>query len=228
MVEINKFIAKFSEESIVGIITCLITVIGSFITIIITIRNTNRNQKELARLQDHYFNENLREQKKIFDLSKKEENLRNSISMKPYFKISDNLKIIKRITQKDVFFDFYINLINVGNGTAINVSVLYKNDEKNRYIVYKDGFGDKIILYYYVSPIYDNIVRCNEYSKFTICCHEHKSPSKVHLKIKFQDMMERTYEQEFSFLYQCGRNNDEVLRIENYTPVLIEDMNKIE
>lgn len=109
-------------------------------------------------------------------------------------------------------------MINVRNGTAINVSVLTQKDDTGN-IVFQDDFEDEKISYIYNSFMFDNIVRCDEATTFGICCDSNELPCKVFIKIKFQDMMLRDYEQEFSFLYQFGKYENKLMRVESYTPL---------
>lgn len=216
---IIEFLSSLKQESIINLITCLITVFASFITIFITISNANKNQNKAIQLQNNHFYRMLNEQEKIFNLTKEDEDLRNRISIMPYFKMVDDIKITEDNRTGDVIFEFPITLINIGNGTAINVTVEFKTDEEHRNIVYIDDGGSEKILYMYNSALFDNIVRCNEHTTFGICCYKHKLASQVFIKIKFQDMMHRTYEQEFFFIYQFGRYNSNVVRVESHTPI---------
>lgn len=207
------------KDHLTEIITCIITSLTSFITIFLTIKNTNKNQDKTTEMQNKHFYQSLKEQQRIFELNKKEENLRNAITIMPYFKMLDDVEVKQRaVLENQKILEFPIELINIGNGTAINVSVLTKSDD-TRNIVFENGFGDRKIIYIYNSFMFDNIVRCNESTTFGICSDNHDLPSRVFIKIKFQDMMLRTYEQEFSFLYQFGKYENKLMRVESYTPL---------
>lgn len=184
----------------------------------LTIRNTNRNQDKTTDMQNKHFYKSLKEQQRIFELNKKEENVRNAISIMPYFKMLDDVEVKQRtVFENQKILEFPIELINIGNGTAINVSVLTKSDD-TRSIVFQDDFGEKKIIYSYNSFMFNNIVRCSESTIFGIYCNNHDLPCRVFIKVKFQDMMLRTYEQEFSFRYQFGKNENKLMRVESYTP----------
>lgn len=207
------------KDHLTEIIICIITSLTSFITIFLTIRNTNKNQNKITEMQNKQFYQSLEEQQQIFELNKKEENLRNAITIMPYFKMLDDVEVKQRtILGNQKILEFPIKLVNIGNGTAINVSVLTKSED-NKSIVFQDGFGDRKIIYIYNSFMFDNIVRCGESTTFGICCDNHDLPCKVAIKVKFQDMMLRTYEQEFSFLFQFGQYENKLMRVESYTPL---------
>ncbi|MGN2338090.1 hypothetical protein ACTFIN_08175 [Clostridium cagae] len=207
------------RDHLIDIITCIITSLTSFITIFLTIRNTNKNQEKTTEIQNKHFYQSLKEQQRIFELNKKEENLRNAIAIMPYLKMLDDVEVKQRtVLENHTILEFPIELVNIGNGTAINVSVLTKNDEAKS-IVFQEDFGDRKIIYIYNSFMFDNIVKCNELTTFRICCDNHDLPCRVLIKIKFQDMMLRTYEQEFSFMYQFNKYENKLMRIESYTPL---------
>ena len=218
-----EFLVNLNQESIISLITCLMTVTASVITIFITVSNSNRNQRQAIELQNQHFEDSLIEQEKIYNLTRDGEELRNRISMMPYFKIIDDIKVTEETTSiGHTILEFPINLINIGNGTAINIFPV-SEERAHESFVYMGKYADKEIKYKVNSPVYDNIARCNEYAKFGIYCNKHEFPSEVFFKIRFKDMMERTYEQKFFFQYKFGSYHNEVLRVESYTPILVED-----
>lgn len=211
------------KDNLIDIITCIITSVTSLITIFLTIRNTNKNQEKTTEMQNKHFYKSLKEQQRIFELNRREDNLRNAIAIMPYFKMLDDVEIKQRgVFKNKTILEFPFELINIGNGTAINVSVLTQKDD-TRNIVFQDDFEDEKIMYIYNAFMFDNIVRCDEATTFGICCDSHEFPCKVFIKIKFQDMMLRDYEQEFSFLYQFGKYENKLMRVESYTPLCINE-----
>lgn len=210
------------KKYMIDIITAFISSLTSFITIFITIRNTNRNQKKVTELQNKQFYQSLVEQQKIFELNKKQEDLRNAISMMPYFKMLEGIRITNRTINNDlIVLDFKFSILNIGNGTAINVSIVSKIED-HQCIVCEEEYPSSI-KYIYTDPLSCNIIRSNESTLFGICCNYHDRPAKVFLKIRFQDMMLRNYEQNFSFYYMYGRFDNEAYRIDSYMPTNIVD-----
>jgi hypothetical protein len=67
-----------------------------------------------------------------------------------------------------------------------------------------------------------------ECTDFSICCFRHELVAMMHINIIFQDIMQRTYKQGFSYYYKFAMNNNKGVRIESYTPKLTKDIFKID
>lgn len=79
------------NDNLIDIITCIITSVTSLITIFLTIRNINKNQEKTTEMQNKHFYQSLKEQQIIFELNRREDNLRNAIAIMPYFKMLDDV-----------------------------------------------------------------------------------------------------------------------------------------
>ena len=205
------------QQYILDIIACVISPLTSLIAIIVTIKNSNKNQERINKIQNENFKISLEEQQRLFESNKKFEDFRNASSIMPYFKLSDDIKIECRNIMDSKILDFKMKLSNIGNGTAINVNLLIK-EENNNIVVYETKYADINLVYSYNNFMFDNIVRCNESTEFGICCDYHNYSTRVFIKVKFEDMMRRRYDQEFSFYYEYDNYENKAFRVESCTP----------
>lgn len=217
---------EFQKDLFIAIITMLVSLITLIITNFVTWRNSYKTikvakeqfekdmkEKHLqAEEQKRQYEEQLTTQREIYDKIIKRQNLIDRVGIMPYFELDTNLQIV----YEEGILKFPIRLANVGNGTAIRTYIKIQN-----LIVYDDDSFD--IKYYQCKPMSTLIVRCNEYTETMIKCEYKKGPYEVQFTLCYEDMMQRQYEQRYSFYYEYDRGTDVSLE-KHFEPECIKDI----
>lgn len=201
-------------------ISNLIAAAALFLSII-SFFQSNKSNKAAKEWEIH--KENVRKNEVDEQIFHSKNNSR--ISVIPSFHLSFNEKIfIKNIANEENFI-LPISLINLGRESATNIGL--EPMTQNR------GLED----YFKTERLRENIHFIHEYLdkqyafpgetvKFSACCKKHDKAHDVFFKIKFSDLVGRTYEQEFRFQYCYEITKKFSMNHISSLPVCIEDDDK--
>lgn len=147
----------------------------------------------------------------------------NRVPLIPYFHLDFNKEMyIKQIGDEDHFV-LPITLINLGVESATNIMIEP---------MIKDGNLDN---YFKTGGLHENIHFIHEYLdkqyafqgdsvNLSATCKKHRNAYDVFFKIRFNDLVGRTYEQEFRFLYCYPISKEISMNHTSSVPVCIEDI----
>ena len=188
---------------------------------IVTFVKGNRDQekKELVEQQ----RENIRKQETIYQILLKEN--QNRVSLIPYFHLEFEEKIYVNEDFNEKRLILPITLINLGKESATNIRLIpmieggglenyFKTDRLSQNIHFVYDYLDK---QYALSK--DKI-------KFSSCCNFHETAYDVYFKIRFDDLVGRTYEQKFRFQYCYTVMSNFSKNSTTFLPVCIDDSDK--
>lgn len=170
-----------------------------------------------------FYKENIRQKEQYEQKYYSKNNSR--VSLIPYFHLSLNKEIyVKNINDEENLI-LPISLINLGRESATNVQLVQmtKSELLNSY--FKTGGLQKDIhfLYDYLDKQYAFI---EDYINFSVRCNKHSESYNVFFKIRYNDLVGRTYEQQFRFQYCFNIMNDFSMNHTSDLPICIEDVDK--
>lgn len=206
-----------------------ITVISSFIIVMITLSSERKNNRESIEVQrklqkeQHQINERLHKE----SLQLEKEQVRANLL--PYLKLEQKIKI----GQRNGYYVFPLIITNWGNSGAFDVKVEYKVLDNNLIYVYKHKLCDNIDYYQYTGFLSDNVLPVGYSGSFELCLdnfrngehfqkNEKVTIGEVHFSILFKDSLYNQYRQNYMFQYD---SKDGCGRVESYLPQLIEGNN---
>ena len=216
-IEISDFI------SAIAIILTLITII---ITIVTNRKNSKSQQQQIEKQR-----EQIERQEKQFNLQLEEERKKHIENMKFNNEINRTtlLPFLRLIPEESSFDDskeyyyFKLKIKNVGNGTAVNITMDYLKDDTS--LVIAKGCGYKIIQ----SDANTILLQPNESYETGVSLirtdkiDENQEHFKIKFKMLFNDMLGREYEQDIQFLFSKPFGNE--IRITNeYCPICKKDI----
>ncbi|WP_404457186.1 hypothetical protein [Oceanobacillus kapialis] len=170
-----------------------------------------------------FYKENIRQKEQEVQEFYSKNNSR--VSLIPYFHLLLDKEIhIKNISDEENLI-LPISLVNVGRETATNVQLVQMSniDELGGYFKTDGIQNDSHFIRHYIEKKYAFI---GESISFTAGCKKHDRACNVSFKIKFNDLVGRTYEQSFRFLYCFPHSKEFTMNHTSNIPICIEDNDK--
>ncbi|EIW19110.1 hypothetical protein [Pelosinus fermentans] len=195
--------------------------VAALILSIISFYKSNESDKITKRWE--VYKENVR-QKEVDEQNYYSKN-NSRVSLIPYFHLSFNKKIDTKNIGNEEHFILPISLINLGRESATNIRL--------EPIIQDGGIEN----YFKTGDLQKNIHFVYEYLNmqyafpgvsidFSVCCKKHGTAYDVFFKIRFNDLIGRTYEQEFRFQYCFTVTNEFSMNHTSSLPICIEDSDR--
>lgn len=147
------------------------------------------------------------------------------VSLIPYFHLLLDQDIyIKNISGEENLI-LPISLINVGRETATNIQLVQMTKSEGLDSYFKTNGREKGLhsISDYIDKQYAFI---GELIHFTACCKKHDRAYSVFFKVRFNDLVGRTYEQDFRFLYCFHFSKEFTMNHTSNLPICIDEMDK--
>lgn len=229
--EFNNFLSTIKSIVTVSDILSAIAIIVSIFALI----KSNKEQKETQCLEEE--REKIRKELTLHGISLQEnqnkiasyeillQEQQNRVYLIPYFhlELKEDIYVKEEINKKYLILP--ITLINLGKESAINVQLIpmiqgggwenyFETEFLSRNIHFVHDYLDK---QYAVSK---NKI------KLSACCDFHENAHNVYFKIRYDDLVGRTYEQKFRFQYCYNISTKFSLNNTTFVPVCVDDTDK--
>lgn len=193
----------------------------SLIAIVISIIALYMNQKNYNKSQ--LWQEILADKREI-ELHEQQKHSKNTdrTSIIPYFTLSCEKKIyVKEISDEEMLI-LPLSLINLGRESATNIRLepVVPGGGLEHYFMTENSSKDIHFVYEYLDKQYalpEGAVN------FSSCCARHNNAHNVSFKVRFNDLVGRTYEQDFRFQYSFGLMDKISMNHWSGVPVCIDD-----
>lgn len=148
------------------------------------------------------------------------------INLMPHFHLLLNkeIEVVPRGKDEEILV-LPISLINVGRENATNIQIAPISDDgiSSHYFKTDKLDGEHHDIRNYIDKQYAMI---GETINFTVGCNKHDQALNVFFKIRFDDIVGRTYEQNFRFLYGYNVSNEFTMNHTSYLPKCIDEQDK--
>jgi hypothetical protein len=198
-------------------ISDILSAIAVLLSIVVFVKsNKDQEKNELVEQQ----RENIRKQYQI--LLKENQ---NRVSLIPYFHLEFEEKIYVNEDLDKKRLILPITLINLGKESATNIRLIPMFEDGGIENYFKTcGLSQNIhFVYSYLDKQY---ALSKDKIKFSSCCDFHGVAYDVYFKIRFDDLVGRTYEQKFRFQYCYTVMSDFSENSTTFLPVCIDDSDK--
>lgn len=192
--------------------------------LVFSIYNYYKNkQREKTNKEWEIYKEKVRQKESVEQSFHTNNN--NRITLIPHFHLSLDKDIyVKNIDNKEVLI-LPISLINLGKESATNIQLVQMREGYGLNSYFKaDGLQEEIhFLYGYLDKQY---AFTGNYINFSVRCNKHDDVHNVNFKIKYNDLVGRTYEQEFRFQYWFSQMKEFSMNHVSNLPVCIDDSDR--
>lgn len=211
------------EVNIMRIIECFISIVASFVIMIITLHHEKKSNKLNIDIQQHNYESEMKKNEEHHRELLMIQEEKNRAEMLPYLKLDSNITLGRRKGNTV----FPLKLVNIGNSAAFDIRICFEVIENINYI-YRDKYFDSII-YIYSGFMSDNVLTVGQAGGFEMirvdyydkAIHEVDQNNKIG-EIKFSVLYkDSTLKNEYEQNYMIQYNIDEgVGRVESYIPKL--------
>ena len=215
-------IKQLNDTGILDLIAIIISPIISFTILFFTLRHDKKQFKIQIVNQQKQHQENIGIMIKQHEQDLNKQTELNRIAIMPYLLINKDIKV--RTEEERIYFE--ITFINKGNGTAIELTGKYLNQQSDSYLCLM--FESIFAVYGCACPFdYEtSVVNPGEKCAFEMYQEKisgninEKNFDKVTFKILYKDMYFNLYEQEFMFLFSKNQKDGqiEIQRVSTYSP----------
>lgn len=229
-----KYMQNILEnEALINGIFLIISVVLPIMVMIFTLRSQNKRLKEENEIKERQFKETLQRNDRYHDESVRLQGENNRISQIPFLFLNHDIKIGNRQGKHT----FVLEIINIGNGTALDVSVKCESDREGSKVnglpfVYKDQIYKRVEIYRYTGFLFTNAIPIDSKASFELLLDVYENDvevpqegnllvGEVRFKIKYKDIYYNEYEQDYMFQYSLAIG---VGRVESYLPRLVKQI----
>lgn len=203
----------------------IIAVFVPLVVLRITLRHQEKSTQRQLDEQRREFQLNLEQSEAQHEQALLIQSESARIARMPYFNFHGSVVV----EQRNGCYTFGVTLDNKGNGTAVDVNLLFQEKEQGC-ILYVQDYNRQRITYRQTAPCSNNIARSGDQISFEILQDTSEAkvtkaiPGEVFFYIAFKDMMCQKYKQGCYLLFGdvfSEKREVEVCRAETYMPELI-------
>lgn len=202
------------------IMTLVLSLIGILISAV-SLYSSNIARKTSQLLEQE--REEIRHTEKLYENFLIKNN--NRILLIPYFQLDLEKEIYVKKHSGSNLCILPITLINLGRESATNICLISMAKDGGPESYFKtEGLVKNIhFIHEYLNKQY---AAAGEKVDFSACTNDYKSAHNVHFKIQFNDLIGRTYEQEFRFQYSLSIMRNFSMNHTTSVPICIDDRDR--
>ncbi len=217
------------NEAFVNGISLIVSVTVPILVMIFTLCSQNKRAEREIESRREEFQETLKKNDNYHQESIKLQEENSRISQLPFLVLNQDITIEKRGEN----YIFPLEIINIGNGIALEISVQTESDYgekiKGLPFVYKEEILEYTKIYRYIGFLFTNVLPTSSKASFELMLSIYEneevliqkdelSIGEVHFIIKYKDAYYNEYEQDYMFQYSAIIG---VGRVESSLPRLV-------